>query len=224
MLLCLRRHILLHWRRVVDADGKLSDLFVSLDEVSESTGALSLAGPKPQVVVDEETSGALERLRVEIRVVEARISTRLALTTRCELPIEDICAMFRRSEAERDVVVFLACLQTHTDFYRLCTFAWGDFSRKQPDLAFVVELLCQPANRHAELLAALAPGANLTRYQVLHISEAPEWRPETPHLFKRAALANRLIHCILVGTVRTRVGESTLYRPLRLASGRPSGW
>ena len=215
MLLHVKFQILVHWRRLVDSSGKLDDLFVSIDEMLELTGARGLATNPPGGLADQDVKETLAHLRGEITRIETQINARLAAADGCvRFPIEDLAALFRLTAGEVDVVVLLALIGTDIDFARLCTFAWADFTRKQPDVAFVVEVLSRPFERHTDVVAALAESSTLHRLGLVHMTDSDDWRPETPPIFRRLSLARSIADGILTGGIEMRVQTPRFCRPL----------
>ncbi|MEZ4469187.1 MAG: AAA family ATPase, partial [bacterium] len=85
-------------------------------------------------------------------------------------------------------LVVAATLQGHPGLLRTSTFAWADFARKQPTVAFLIELCADDAPHAARLERALAPDAPLRRLGLVALGEDRAWQPDTPLLHRPVAV------------------------------------
>ncbi len=220
LLLFLKRYVLRYWPRLTDAGGSLSDVYVSVHEALHALGAALPGGHElPEALRDEATAAGLAAIEAELSVFDGHIRERLALSMDgVALPCEELRAIYRLSDAELDVLLTLARIQSDLEFSRLCTFAWADFTRKQPDVAFLVDLLSVPVARRGELTLALAPEGTLVREGLVTLHDAGDWQPATPHFFRRAAVPDRLVRFLNVGPAAL----VQLPANLRFVTGAPS--
>jgi AAA+ superfamily predicted ATPase len=210
LVLLLKHYVLRHWRRLVDSSGTLSDLFVSVHEALHALGVSAESlGETPEAWSSGVVGERLAKIERDLASWDAHLEHRLEASAGTPLPLEDLRALFRLDDAAVDVVVALARMQSDLDFSRLCTFAWADFSRKQPDVAFLADLLSVPAARRPAVLAALGPGGVLARRRLLTFHDPGEWVPQTPHFFQRVALPQRVVDFLAQGAAGLRIASST---------------
>lgn len=211
LVLLLKHYVLRHWRRLVDSSGTLSDVFVSVHEALHGLGvSMSALGDVPDGLSAEAVHERLARIERDLASWDAHTAHRLEASASTALPLEDLRALFRLDDAALDVVVALARMQSDLDFSRLCTFAWADFSRKQPDVAFLADLLSVPAVRRPAVLKALASDGALARRRLLTFFDPGVWVPQTPHFFQRVALPQRVVDFLAHGTAGLRLGDATI--------------
>ena len=217
LLLHLKHYILRYWHRLTDAGGTLSDAYVSVHEALQSLGAhVDVGAHLPDELRTHASAEGLAAIEAELRECERHIQQRLAKSVDgVPLPIEDMRAIFRLGDAEVDVLLTLARLQSDLEFSRLCTFAWADFTRKQADLAFLVDLLSVPATRRAEVTAALSPEGRLFAQRLVTLHDTGDFVPQTPHFYQRAAVPDRVVLFLRRGAT----GIATLPRSIRWADG-----
>lgn len=208
LLLLLKHYVLRHWRRLVDASGTLSDLFVSVHEALHVLGVrVESLADAPAGLSAGSVDERLRRIEQDLSVWDAHVAHRLEASAATSLPLEDLRALFRLDDAALDVVVALARMQSDLDFSRLCTFAWADFSHKQPDVAFLADLLSVPAARRPAVLEALSAGGLLARRRLLTFHDPGDWVPQTPHFYQRVALPQRVVDFLAHGTAGLRLTD-----------------
>lgn len=194
LLLHLKYYMLRYWHRLTDASGSLSDLYVSLNEALIALTGSPVSSPLPEEVRRAAAPEGLLLLRKEITSFEGHIERRLALTPQASVfPIEAARRVFRLEPVEVDVLLTLFRIQSNLEFCRLCTFAWADFTHKQPDVAFLIDLLSGPGGVTDPVAQALSPGGRLVRNRLVLLHDAGDWHPETPHFFQRVLLPNRMV-------------------------------
>ena len=96
-------------------------------------------------------------------------------------------------DAAQRVVALLIALEHDADLERACAFAWDDFTRKRPDVGFVVDLLGghDPAAR-ARIRAALAADAPLRRYRIVLAGSVNDVEASSPAR-RTVRLADRVV-------------------------------
>jgi len=211
----LKIYILRTWRRLTDGEGRLDPGRVSLGEV---LGTLGLSGEALGLVageLDPEAWGpTIASLEQELAQWGVHIQRRLEETDDgVPLPIEDLRAFFKLDPTSLDVVLLVARLQSSADFHRLCRFAWGETSREQPQVAFVVEALGLTAEDQTRLRQVCGPTGVLRRLGLLLVSDVPGWIPSTPLLFQQALVPDRLVHYLLGDTPTLSSAVVTLVQP-----------
>jgi DNA replication protein DnaC len=198
LLLHLKYYMLRYWHRLTDASGSLSDIYVSLNEA-----LITLTGVPPSNRLPEDLRRAaapegLDLLRHEIASFTGHIERRLVASPQSSrFPVEVLRRVFRLEPVELDVVLALYRIQSNLELCRLCTFAWADFTRKQPDVAFLIDLLSGPRGEPGPVARALSPGARLIHNRLVLLHDARDWHPETPHFFQRVLLPGRLVRFLL---------------------------
>ncbi|MCB9549150.1 MAG: ATP-binding protein [Myxococcales bacterium] len=173
----LARYLRRYWFRAVQAGGELGDLFVGLDEVRAEVGD---APPPPPGLPDEATIA---------REVAAARAARPA----------DVGRLRQVAGLDADALEWLvvaATLQGHPGLLRTSTFAWADFARKQPTVAFLIELCADDAAHAARLERALAPDAPLRRLALISLGEDRAWQPETPLLHRPVAVPDSVVRLL----------------------------
>jgi len=151
---------------------------------------------------EPEGEGALPRTRYAIAaaevvklLTEAGRADAPALTARAEtawraLPQDTPLAVLVRGlgldDAAARVIAVLAAIDRDPALERACAYAWDDFTRKRPDVGFLIDLLGPEAR------AALAPSAPLRQLRVVVVG-APGDADTTPPMRRTARLADRVL-------------------------------
>ena len=137
----LERHLLLYAARYQRADPTTADLYVDRAEVDAF-----LAGRLGGGDGRDEALAALDAREARLRDAVHADMARAAEAGR-PVPSEDLRAAFDvRDERVMDVVLALWTWELDADFARAATHAWCDFTRKEPDIGFVVELVARDAD------------------------------------------------------------------------------
>ena len=170
--LLLTRFLQRYWYRAAQGAGGLGDLFVTVEEVSAE---LEIGELQPPLALDppEEIAAELAKHRGHERA--SRLSN----------PHWPACELARAAsltDESLEYLLVLATLQGSPGLLRTCTFAWADFSIKQPTAGFIVELLADDAEHRLRLEGHLAPDAPLRRLRLLQLGEDRRWQPATPLL------------------------------------------
>ncbi len=164
--LLLARHIARHWPRLLSAAGTLSDVFVSVPEVR----AALLPDRTPSAPGEAglpDLDSAERALEAAVGEVAARVSA-----THGDLPVENLRALFALDAVELTTVLVVHAIQTDPTTARLATFAWADFTQKQPSLGFLAELVSPD---ELDLLLALAsPAHRLRTSRLLDVARSPD--------------------------------------------------
>jgi hypothetical protein len=188
----LLRHILRHWYRLTDSAGKLSDVFVSLEEARQTL----LAGfgtlrptefvPMPDLSAVEE---AIQGLRAEMRAREA-ISV-------VALPLLQLARAFSLDALSVSALQVLAAIQLEVSLHRAASFAWADGAVKVPTLGFIAEVIAddRDALRRAQRISS--PLSPLRRFHLLSFQHDDRWGRDTPDLFLRLSLPQRVLQHLL---------------------------
>ncbi len=184
----LTRYLQRYWYRAVQGGGSLGDLFVTVEEV---VAELEVGQLKPPF---DFAPPAQVQLRIDqLRADEA---TRRAATP--GLPAARLAREARLDADALELVLVLATLQSSPGLLRASTFAWADFSVKQPTAGFVVELLADDPAHRARLERALAPDGVLRRLRLVQLGEDRRWQPATP-LLQRPAFVPDAVQRFLAG-------------------------
>lgn len=166
----LTRYLQRYWYRAVQAGGNLSDLFVTVEELSAE---LEVGHLSPPVDFDppEEIEADLASLRARERVERDPKG-----------PIGRLMERAGLGEEECELMQILSAIQGSPGLLRACTFAWADFSLKQPTVGFILELLSDDAAHRDRLARALSPEGALRRLRLIQLGEDRRWQPATPLL------------------------------------------
>jgi len=168
----ITRYLQRYWYRAAQGAGGLGDLFVTLEEVRAELEVGELQ-PPIDFEAPEAVSERLSALREDERSLRARDRA---------LPAARLVAECSLGDDALECLLVANTLQVSPGLLRTCTFAWADFSIKQPTAAFLVELLSDDDAHRARLEAALAPDAPLRRLRLLLLGEDRRWQPNTPLL------------------------------------------
>ncbi|HRE89222.1 MAG TPA: ATP-binding protein [Myxococcota bacterium] len=199
MLLHLKHYVLRHWRRLTDPSGALNDTFVSIHEALHTLGA-ARDEVIPEGLEPHQMQRSLDAIDHDIIAWRHHIAQRLAVTSlEVELPLELLGDAFALSDLELDLLVALALAQTDLDFIRLCTFAWADLGRKQPDVAFLVDLFSRSPEQRAEALRCVEARSPLFSRRLVSLFGRHHFVGDTPRLFRIAVAEERVIAYLLDG-------------------------
>ncbi len=215
VMLALRRHIARHRHRLVQVGGRLSDLYVSLDEVRQVLGGPRFSGGDPSNTASEWPSA--DDAAADLARARAALAGRVAATTAdapgpdaapdaapggiaLRLPIEELRRGFGLSEAQVSLLLAAAAPQLSVDLARLYTFAWADFALKAPPVWFLAELLADTPEAVPGLVADLADGAPLTAACLVETRDSASWGEASP-LFHRAVMVPDSVVAALGGRV-----------------------
>lgn len=170
VMLQLKRHIAAHGHRMLQTDGRMSDLYVSFLEAHElmrSARSAEYSGS----VAEREGWESVQQLELQLHQHRARMDQRLAQTANQPdpilLPIEELRSAFRLDPVEVELLVAAAAPQLSVDLARLFAFAWADFAVKQPTIGFLAELVQAAAPGLPAASEALQPGARLFARRLL---------------------------------------------------------
>ena len=168
----LVRYLQRYWYRAAQGAGGLGDLFVTIEEVSAELGAGPMAPPIPL----DPPEVVAERLAHHRRAVSERAASNPAL------PAHELAHRAGLDAETLELLLVPNALQRSPGLLRVCTFAWADFSLKQPTVAFLVELLADDQAHQSRLERSLAPDAPLRVKRLLELGEDKRWQPATPLL------------------------------------------
>jgi AAA+ superfamily predicted ATPase len=199
----LERHLLLYAARYQRADPTTADLYVDRAEVDAF-----LAGRLGGGDGRDEALAALDAREARLRDAMHADMARAAEAGR-PVPSEDLRAAFDvRDERVMDVVLALWTWELDADFARAATHAWCDFTRKEPDIGFVVELVARDADERDRLLGFfLAAEHPLFRYGVLEAGGGAPDRRSGPLVARPVRLCERAVR-FLAGDVRPPVSAT----------------
>ncbi|MCA9540923.1 MAG: AAA family ATPase [Myxococcales bacterium] len=150
----VRRHLTRYGVRLTQAGGGLSDLYVSIDEVQRVLGDLPTEAAPLDPPLALPAAGPI-----------ARLQARFDLTPR-----------------ELAVLLGAAAPLLSIDVARLYSFAWADFSVKQPSPGFLCELVSDDAAAATIAQAAFRADAPLVRARLIQLNATDAWGPDAPRL------------------------------------------
>ncbi len=174
----LGRYLRRYWYRAVQGGGTLGDLFVTVEDVTEAL--------RPPLPLPEPED-------LELRIAAGREHLRAATAANAELPVARLQAETGLDPEAVELVSVLATLQASPGLLRACTFAWADFSVKQPTAGFMVELLADDVGHAARLWSATAADAPARRLRLLELGEDRRWQPSTPLLQRPAFVPDSVV-------------------------------
>ncbi|MFN3197060.1 MAG: ATP-binding protein [Bradymonadia bacterium] len=182
----LKRYLSRYWYRAAQGAGSLSDLFVTIEEVSAE---LEVGKAKPPIALPD--AEALDGQIVDLRT---RLSQRLEAHE--DLPPARLGRFAQLDATALELVTLLATLEGSPGLLRVCTFAWADFAVKQPTAGFLLELLADDEAHRADLEDALAPDAALRRLRLVQLGEDRRWQPATPLLLRPIFVPDAVRRCL----------------------------
>ena len=168
----ITRFLQRYWYRAAQGAGGLGDLFVTVEEVSAELEVGQLA---PPIAFDppEEVEARLATLRADEAELRGTVD---------QLPSARLVREAGLDDDALEVLLVLNTLQQSPGLLRTCTFAWADFSVKQPTAGFIVEMLADDFAHRTRLETVLAPDEPLRRLRLIQLGEDRRWQPATPIL------------------------------------------
>jgi SpoVK/Ycf46/Vps4 family AAA+-type ATPase len=165
--------------------------------------------------------GASAQVDEALRALEAHIQQRVEATLMegGTVPWVELASSFRLSDEALDVLIALAAVEIDARFARACTNAWADFTRKQADVSFLLELLGRDWAHQQALRELFAPEGPLVQWRLIQARDSDRWAPGTPLLYRSARASDRLVDFLLTGR-RDRLDEQ-LAAVARLEFGGP---
>ncbi len=193
VLLRFQRFAARYGHRMLQADGRLSDLYVSVGEVQAALGGDRAPGiPEhvpPAPLTERADMPTLEE-------AEAEVARHLA-----GLPTGDGSALSRMQELfdltteQLLLLVAAAAPALSVDIARLFTFAWADFAIKRPTVGFLAELMADGGDA-AEVrrwAAEFGDSATLVTRRLVVVDEAPPWGADGPLLHRAVVVPDSVI-------------------------------
>ncbi len=95
-------------------------------------------------------------------------------------PLARLAARFGLSALEARLLFAAAAPGLSLDIARLYTFAWADFTRKQPPVGFLAELICDDPRAALAAHAAFRARGTLARCGLIALHPADGWTPDPP--------------------------------------------
>ena len=195
VLRCLARYTARHGHRMLQADGRLSDLYVSIGEVRTLLGApREDAAPDP-MSERAELPSAEEAERAVVEYLPALVAAEAGS------PIEDLRVLFGLTDAEIRLLVAAAAPHLSIDVARLFTFAWADFAVKRPTVGFLAELVADAPDSVYDLVGALRTDGALQRHRLVTVEESLVWGQDAPVLHRTVTVPDAVV-ALLMGHPR----------------------
>ena len=203
--LWLQRHLLLYGPRYQKRDG-YSDLYVGRDEVEAFlAGRLgdgqAANGAENVAAVDEMEATYRHYLRQRVdRTAEA------GLAEVNPLPMEAFRAAFGvTDERLMDIVIALLMVEVDPEYLRAYAHAWADFTQKQVELGFLIELVSRsPDDRDRLSRLFLSRDHPIFAYQALELA-TPDGASARRGLMQRALWLPERVVQFLAGETRVPV-------------------
>ncbi len=185
----LERHLVLYADRYQRADPTTADLYVDRVEVDAFLAGRLGGGEGHEAALDALAS----RETQQREAMHARMAK--AAEDGHPVPLEDLRAAFDiRDDRVLDVVAALWVADVDADFARALTHAWCDFTRKAPDVGFLVELVARSADERDRLLDFfLAADHPLFRYGVIESGPLGDDRRPGPLVARPVRLCDRVV-------------------------------
>ncbi len=178
LLLRVKRYVRRYGRRMVQASGTLSQLFVGIDE---ARGVLGPEGSGPGDALGLPTLDALDEA---IEGHPARTDPGAG--------VRAVAERMGLDAAQTQLLLAAAGPAISIDLARLYAFAWADFAVKRPSVGFLCELLGDDGLR-VELL----PHARLVRYRLVTLRDAAAWGEPTPLLHRGVVVPDPVVAALM---------------------------
>ena len=195
VLRCLTRYTARYGHRMLQADGRLNDLYVSIREVQAVLGAPreELA---PEPMADRAGLPALE-------AAEGAVAEQVECVAAGDdaSPVGRLRTLFGLSDAQVRLLVAAAAPHLTLDLARLYTFAWADFAVKRPPVGFLAELVADTPDAVYPLVRELRDDRPLRRHRLVSLDEAPVWGVGAPLLHRTVSVPDPVV-ALLMGHPR----------------------
>jgi len=178
LLHAVELHVARFGHRMLQQEGRLSDLYVSLHEARQVLGSPG-AGHDPVAAI--ENWPRPEEAHARFLACADRIVDRVARAS-VVLPIEELRLHAGLDEHALRLLLAAAAPALSVDLGRLFTFAWSDFTIKRPTIAFLAELIADDVAATDACVDALAPHGPLASIGLIELDEHPSFRAHTPTL------------------------------------------
>jgi len=185
VLACVKRYVARHGHRLVQADGKLSDLFVSLGE------ARNLAGPRdtpPARTAERAGWPSLEEAEAEVGREAAALQARDPSSR-----LERLLLLFGLDELDVQVLAAAAAPFESVDLGRLYTFALADFTIRRPTVGFIAELVAATPADAPRVAQRLRDEAPLVRHRLVRVDAQAGWGMDPPRLGAVVSVPSRVL-------------------------------
>ncbi len=186
--LWLQRHLLIYSPRYQKVDPSATELYVGEAEVQAF-----LAGELGAGAELGEGLAALQAMEDRFR---AHMSARALRTADLDgsLPLEDLRAAFDVLDPRLfDVLIALLVAEIDPDFLRAYSHAWCDFTRRQPTIGFLLELLARSYEDREHLVTVFtALDHPIFRFGVVEV-QGPTKGFDQPRVDRAVRLADRIV-------------------------------
>ncbi len=196
VLLCLRRYVARYGNRMTQADGRLSDLYVSLNEAFELWSDPDHFPPRerrPAIDGWPDAARADDEIAAHLAGIQQRVAAACGQDAGVVLPIEEVRAVFRLTDLELRLLVAAAAPALSVDAARLYAFAWADFAVKTPTAGFLAELVADTPGDIAEAVACFRPDGALVRHRLVVLKESPSWGAGAPRIHRPVVVPDRVV-------------------------------
>ena len=192
--LLLTRYLQRYWYRLTASDGKINDLFVSLEEIT-----YVLADGEHSKI--PEVVGLTPLDELDTKIIEHRTSMfdRLGKSVHQDIlfPAADLQDILGLDTMEMDILMVLFALQVNVALHRIATFAWADFTVKRPTVGFLAEVVSSDREEHMRAMQFATPAHLLRILRIVEFGEDEHWGKNTPALFQNVKLSNRVTTYLL---------------------------
>ncbi|MFZ4739260.1 MAG: ATP-binding protein [Bradymonadia bacterium] len=195
----VRRHIVRHGHRMVQASGTLSNLYVSLHEARAllGPGVVPEPPPMPPLPGRPPRGGPFEGAEDPAAVAFATFAAQL--TGQDSTPWDRLHARFRLTDAELRLLLCAAAPSLSIDLARLYTFAWADFAVKRPTVGFLCELAADAPGDATHLAGLFGPESRLVRHRLVELRDESTWGAPTPVLHRAVVVAEPVVELLRSG-------------------------
>lgn len=197
-IVSLKRYVARHGHRLVQADGTLSDLFVSIVEAANLLGPRRT--PTPRIA---ENAGwpTIEETEREVAACSAKLKELSADAPAAKLA--KLCGL-----DEQPLKLLLCAIAPHrsVDLSRLYSFALADFTAKLPTVGMLAEMVADDPADAAALAWHFREDGPLVGHGLVELEDAQHWGQRTPLLHKRVLVHERVVE-FTSGRYKPRAGR-----------------
>ena len=194
----LERYIAMHGHRLLQEDGTLDDLSVSMKEAHALSRA-SASFPRQEPFAKLRNWRGSAEVEAELDEFLYDVRRRWSdVEDPHRLAIERIRRLFDLDETQVFLLVAAAAPLISIDMARFYTFAWADFTVKQPTVGFLAELMADTPDQSLRLAQELTSDAPLVRHRLVIVSDNPRWASESALIHRTVTVSEQIV-AYLVG-------------------------
>ncbi|MCA9562073.1 MAG: ATP-binding protein [Myxococcales bacterium] len=190
----LKKYLGIYGRRLLQAGGTLSDLYVSVEEANAllaGNGSSQAGNQLREQLGWPHEAEVSKTIQAHSIFMEAK-----RRTTRDEdlpkLAIEVLRGRFHLSERQVILLIAAAAPALSVDLARLYSFSWADFAIKLPSVGFLSELVAETPAHIPDIVKEFREYSPLVRSRLITLADSPNWGSPTPLLHRSVRVPDRV--------------------------------